>query len=294
MAKKVIKKLSPDNLLKIKNMGFESETEADAIKEISDFLVKHHDLDDMTDEPLEDLIQIAEALIDSDVSGEVKGETESEIIEVEEEEEEEIEQPKVEEKVVVKKTSTKKTSEDKIKVISKEKVKSSNGRVPYDGRNEEHVDFLKNKFSFVEKLYPGLTLLYNQTCAKGVLQGSNSLRSVFLLENIKIDLTNDEISFRVVYNGLTLFKGVKEDYMHEEEDGIYVVQRAQHLLPEDYKDRVLCPEKGVYTHLDKNNTSDIKFVLNKNIITEMGDRIKKIDEVLERQRRKMEESIEKK
>lgn len=229
MAKKEIQELSPVLVKKLKSLNIDATTESDARKILLEGL-KKFDVDEVDEDPIEDLINIYEAFVEIE-GGPEKESNEPEDDESEESEEEEVPAPKKTKKTKKAKSvkleeeqqpSSKHEDEEaeeapiKKEKVSKTSKKKSSSRSRnserFDGSNKNHIKIVKEAFQFVEGF--DLKMEFKKTYVKFVLNNSVSSRRVIQCE--KISLEDGKIkSLFIVFFSLNLVDGDKIEILEE-------------------------------------------------------------------------------
>ncbi len=212
----------------------------------------------------------------------------------EEEEEEEEEAPKPAKKsapvvapVVAKKavaapvTKTKEVAKPVVKKevkTSKPEVKTA--RVVYNGDEADHVKALKKVFEPQFKKF-GLEGSYNKSCIAVSLEESDSKRSVICIESIIFK--DEDFTFKVVFNGMNLFKN--SNNLHD---------MMEEVLDDDFlkTDRLVVNPNNSYPFVKSITTDEVEKIFTPEIIQPMLDKIGTFDKKLRKNREKMEEEYE--
>lgn len=201
MAKKEIQELSPVLVKKLKSLNIDATTESDARKILLEGL-KKFDVDEVDEDPIEDLINIYEAFV------EIEGGSEKESNEPEDDESEESEEEESEEEEAPAPIKKEKASKTPKKKSSSRSRKSER----FDGSNKNHIKIVKEAFQFVEGF--DLKMEFKKTYVKFVLNNSVSGRRVIQCE--KISLEDGKIkSLFIVFFSLNLVDGDKIEILEE-------------------------------------------------------------------------------
>lgn len=233
MAKKEIQELSPVLVKKLKSLNIDATTESDARKILLEGL-KKFDVDEVDEDPIEDLINIYEAFVEIE-GGPEKESNEPEDDESEESEEEEAPAP-------IKKEKASKTPKKKSSSRSRKSER-------FDGSNKNHIKIVKEAFQFVEEF--DLKMEFKKTYVKFVLNNSVSSRRVIQCE--KISLEDGKIkSLFIVFFSLNLVDGDKIEILEEmvAEDLYETMSVVQHCDAVQIK---VIGDKGFKKILNKKN-----------------------------------------
>jgi len=256
-----ITKLSEDLIETLNELGIEGLTDADVRPELIARL-KEVDVDEMDNDPIEDLIAILQAF----------AEIEKPIIKTIVE----IDSPT---QTIVSKNSIKK--DNSTKVLKSKKVNKivKNTRTFLDLiGNEEHKKLVFDQFvnRYIDRGYDitvGNRIISFRT-SNGV-----SDRCVLTFDDLRID-KNGRITTWLGFNAFRLVKSEGKN-----------IETLSNLLPEDYVDSLNVYTSGLL-YIKDIDANDVKKILSKELLNYMDGIMGKLDKKLTANRKRMEDSIE--
>lgn len=306
--------LTDDQIERLEVLGIESSTEKEARAELLEKL-KEFEVEDVDDDPIEDLISIMEAFAEMDNDGkkskkkekkavapkvknpepddeeveeEIEDETADETDETSEEgdddtaednddEEEEVKPKKKVGKVTAKAKETPKAkSNGKAKYAEKPKKTETADKVKYAPNNKEHVTKMKKFLADIEGL-ENYDIQYKTSRIAFKLRNSNSQRSIFTLKNIHF--VGEGFTCDVYVAGMKIFK--KEQFQEVVDKNLPDVEMQEKMTVRNYP--IFHGLTG--EELDEFVSSDL--------IKTINDKIGKLDKKMQEARESMEEAIEK-
>lgn len=303
--------LTDDQIERLEALGIESTTEKEARAELLEKL-KEFEVEEVENDPIEDLISILEAFaeIDTDYDKkkkkdkkksaapkvknpepdeeEVEEEIEDETDETSEEgdddttednddEEEEVKPKKKAGKVTAKAKETPKAKSDgKTKDAAKSKKTETAEKVKYAPNNKDHVTKMKKFLADIEGL-ENYDIQYKTSRIAFKLKNSNSQRSIFTLKNIHF--VGEGFTCDVYVAGMKIFK--KEQFQEVVDKNLPDVEMHEKMTVRNYP--IFHGLTG--EELDEFVSSDL--------IKTINDKIGKLDKKMQEARESMEEAIEK-
>jgi len=221
--------------------------------------LKKFDVDEVDEDPIEDLINIYEAFV------EIEGGPEKESNEPEESEESEEEEAPA----PIKKEKASKTPKKKSSSRSRKSER-------FDGSNKNHIKIVKEAFQFVEGF--DLKMEFKKTYVKFVLNNSVSNRRVIQCE--KISLEDGKIkSLFIVFFSLNLVDGDKIEILEE-------------MVAEDLYETMSVVQHCDAVQIKVIGDTGFKKILNKKNVKVLTEAIQTLDKRMQKRHDKMVQEFE--
>lgn len=291
-------KLTDDQIKILSSLGFEGKTDEDVRPAIIEKL-KEFEVDDVDEDPIEDLIGIVEAFMDIEETPAPKKVEKPKVKnpEPEAEKEESEEEEADEETPAPKKADTKKVVEEeeesseeapeeeeeetpapkpKKKVVAKKKASTKVKRIFYDGREEDHVKKMKKLLKPLEAF--GFELNCNQSCIAICLKESDSKRSIMTVESIAF--LGEDTVFKTVFNGMNLFKKNHD-----------LLELMEENLNDDFIDRLVVKNNS-YPFVKAVKDTEVDDLFDEKLLNMIIEKLQSFDKRLRKNRKRMEESFE--